>query len=94
MYAPNYIHQTMQAVHNPREKYSNLIFILFNALFLLAIFWMLPALGGEPGRPAAASRQSVLHASRQQTEKRLMVQNDVRALFMRTVMVNFSKLPR
>ncbi len=94
MYAATYATQTMQTDHNPREKYSNLIFILFNALFLLAIFWMLPALGGEPGRPAAASRQSVLHASRQQTEKRLMVQNDVRALLTRAVLVNFSKLPR
>ncbi len=45
----------MQTVHNPREKYSNLIFIGVNALFLIAIFWMLPALGGDYNRPAASA---------------------------------------
>ncbi len=45
----------MQTVHNPREKYSNLIFVGINALFLIAIFWMLPALGGDYNRPAASA---------------------------------------
>ncbi len=96
MYAPNYANQTMQAVHNPREKYSNLIFFLFNALFLLAIFWMLPALGSDPGRPAAASRQSVLHASasRQPTQNRIIVPGEAQGLLMRSIMVHFPKLPR
>lgn len=42
----------MKLVQQPREKYSNLLFVLFNALFLLGIFWMLPALG-DPDAPAA-----------------------------------------
>ncbi len=45
----------MQTVHNPREKYSNLLFVGVNALFLIAIFWMLPALGGDYNRPAASA---------------------------------------
>ena len=45
----------MQTVHNPREKYSNLLFVGVNALFLIAIFWMLPALGGDYDRPAAST---------------------------------------
>jgi hypothetical protein len=59
----------MQTVHNPREKYSNLVFVGVNALFLIAIFWMLPALGGDynppaasavgPGRPAATTHLHV-----------------------------------
>ncbi len=45
----------MQTVHHPREKYSNLIFLGVNALFLIAIFWMLPALGGDYNRPSASA---------------------------------------
>ena len=47
----------MQTVPNPRprEKYSNLIFVGVNVLFLIAIFWMLPALGGDYNRPAASA---------------------------------------
>ncbi len=45
----------MQTVPNPREKYSNLIFVGVNALFLIAIFWMLPALGGDYNRPSASA---------------------------------------
>ena len=95
MYAPNYANQIMQAVHNHREKYSNLIFILFNALFLLAIFWMLPALGSGPARPAAASRQATLRASasRGQTP-RIIMPSDAQGRLMRSVMANFPKLPR
>ncbi|MBD0254609.1 MAG: hypothetical protein ICV83_02720 [Cytophagales bacterium] len=45
----------MQTVHNPREKYSNLIFVGVNVLFLIAIFWMLPALGGDYNHPSASA---------------------------------------
>ena len=45
----------MQTVHNPQEKYSNLIFLGVNALFLLAIFWMLPVLGRDHSRPTASA---------------------------------------
>jgi hypothetical protein len=93
MYAPNSIHQIMQAVHNSREKYSNLVFFVFNALFLLAMFWMLPALGSDSGRPVAASRRSTLHAARQQTEKIIMVQSNARGL-LQSFISSFPKLPR
>lgn len=53
----------MKPAQHPREKYSNLIFVLFNALFLLGIFWMLPALGGDQGAPAAGPARSNHHAA-------------------------------
>lgn len=84
----------MQAADHHREKYPNLIFLLFNALFLLVIFWTLPALGNHPARPAAPSRQSALHAgaSGQGAEKRMIT--PAGSLFTRWIMVNFPKLPR
>ncbi len=42
----------MKPAQHARGKYSNLMFVLFNALFLLGIFWMLPALGGDHDAPA------------------------------------------
>jgi hypothetical protein len=45
----------MQTVHNPRGKYSNLIFLGVNVLFLVAIFWILPVLGGDYNRPSASA---------------------------------------
>jgi hypothetical protein len=96
MYALNHANQTMQAVHNPREKYSNLLFFLFNALFLLAIFWMLPALGGDPDQSATASGRAGLRASasRQPSEKSIMAQTQRPSLLTQAVTFILPKLPR
>jgi|GEM_PF-2796200 len=53
----------MKPAQHSREKYSNLIFVLFNALFLLGIFWMLPALGGDRHAPAAGPARPNHHAT-------------------------------
>ena len=86
----------MQAADNHREKYSNLIFFLFNALFLLAIFWMLPALGDDPARPATASRQSARPAgvSIQEPEKSSLMQTHPGGLFVKFIMDHLPRLPR
>jgi hypothetical protein len=96
MYAATYATQTMQTDHNPREKYLNLIFFLFNALFLLAMFWMLPALGGDPDQAATASGRARLQAStvRPQPEKRIIVQTNAFDLFTRAITFFLPKLPR
>jgi hypothetical protein len=95
MYAVTYANQTMQTVHNPREKYSNLLFVLFNALFLLAIFWMLPALGSDTDQPVRPSGRDSLHAraSRQQPEKRIIAQSHTPNLLTQSVTFSLSKLP-
>lgn len=36
-----------------KEKYPNLVFLGFNAVFLVALFWLLPALGTDFPRPSA-----------------------------------------